>query len=495
MHEEQRARTQPQAAADARSAAGPGGPAAGLDGSGPPGPPELSDVHEPSAGLDRLDEEAVRFTAELIRIDTTNRGGGDGCERPAAEYAAELLAEAGLQPDLLESAPGRANVVARVPGTDPAAPGLLVHGHLDAVPADPAQWSVPPFSGEVRDGLVWGRGAVDMKGTVAMVLALVRHWARNGLRPRRDLVLAFTADEEDSAAYGAEWLAREHAHLFDGCTEAIGESGGHTEHATAADGTPVRIYPVGAGERGSAWLRLHAAGTAGHGAKTNRDNAVSALAAAVARIGAHRWPVRLTPVTRASLDGLAAALGAGPGTADPDFDPERDTDALLERLGAAAELVRPAVRCSTAPTMLEAGYKVNVIPAQAAAGVDGRVLPGAESDFAATLDRLTGDRVDWEFQHRSRPLQAPVDTPVFAAMAEALLAFDPGARVVPVCLSGGTDAKQFAELGITGYGFSPLRLPPGLDHGALFHGADERVPVEGLQFGVRVLDRFLRGPG
>ncbi|MFB9801252.1 M20/M25/M40 family metallo-hydrolase [Streptomonospora salina] len=458
-----------------------------------PGPAADSGTGE--GDLDRLDAEAVRFTSELIRLDTTNRGGGDGWERPAAEYAAARLAEAGLRPQVLESAPGRANVVARVPGAAPSAPALLVHGHLDVVPADPARWSRPPFGGDVDGGLVWGRGAVDMKGTDAMVLALVRHWARTGRRPRRDIVLAFTADEEDSAACGAEWLAREHPGLFEGCTEAVGESGGHTVHATAADGGPVRLYPVGAGERGTAWLRLRAEGTAGHGSKTNRDNAVSALAAAAARIGAHEWPVRLTPVTRTALDGVAAAVGAGASTADPGFDPARDTDALIDSLGDAAELVRPTVRCSSAPTVLEAGYKVNVVPDRAEAGIDGRVLPGTEEEFAATLDALTGDRVQWEYRHRSRPLQSPVDAPLFDAMRDALREFDPGAHAVPVCLTGGTDAKQFAELGIRGYGFAPLYLPPGLDHGALFHGVDERVPVDGLHFGVRVLDRFLRGAG
>ncbi|WP_270073854.1 M20/M25/M40 family metallo-hydrolase [Streptomonospora mangrovi] len=440
----------------------------------------------------RLDEEAVRFTAELIRIDTTNRGGGEGVERPAAEYVAERLTDAGLDPLLLETAPGRANVVARVTGTDPAAPGLLVHGHLDVVPADPAQWRVPPFSGEVAEGMVWGRGAVDMKGTVAMAVAVVRHWARTGLRPRRDIVLAFTADEEDSAAYGAQWLVDNRADLFEGCTEAVGESGAYTVHARTAGGEPVRIYPVGAGERGTAWLELAAAGTAGHGSKTNPDNAVAALAEAVARIHAHRWPVRLTPVTRAALTGLAAAVGVPADLDAPGFDPERDVDALVARLGEAAELVAPTVRNSSVPTMLAAGYKVNVVPQTATAGIDGRVLPGAEEEFRAVLDELTGPRVSWTYQHRSRPLLAPVDAPVFARMRAALLEFDPGAHVVPVCLSGGTDAKQFADLGITGYGFSPLHMPPGLDYGALFHGVDERVPVSGLHFGARVLDRFLR---
>jgi acetylornithine deacetylase/succinyl-diaminopimelate desuccinylase-like protein len=434
-------------------------------------------------------EEVVRFTSDLIRLDTTNRGGGDGDERPAAEYVAEHLAAAGIEPVILESAPHRANVVARVPGADPGAGALLVHGHLDVVPADPADWTVAPFSGEVREGVVWGRGAVDMKDMDAMVLATVRAWARSGQRPARDIVLAFTADEEDSAAYGAGFLVAEHAHLFEGCTEGIGESGGYTLHA---DG--LRLYPVAAGERGTAWLELTARGRAGHGSKVNHDNAVSHLAAAVARIGEHRWPVRLTPTVRAALTELAALYGveAGPDDLDDPDDPE-GVDSLLDRLGAAASLVRPTVRNSASPTVLRAGYKVNVIPGSATALVDGRVVPGGEEEFTATMDRLTGPDVTWRYHHRSAALQAPVGSPTFAAMREALEHFDPRARVVPYCMSGGTDAKQFSRLGITGYGFSPLRLPPGFDYQALFHGVDERVPVDALHFGVRVLDRFLRG--
>ncbi|GAA3735805.1 M20/M25/M40 family metallo-hydrolase [Salinactinospora qingdaonensis] len=441
---------------------------------------------------ERVDDEVVRFTRDLIRIDTSNRGGGDCWERPAAEYVAARLAEAGLEPAVLEAAPGRTNVVARVAGSDPSAPALLVHGHLDVVPAEPDEWRVAPFSGEVREGMVWGRGAIDMKNADAMVLALVRSWMRAGVRPTRDVVLAFTADEEDSAAYGADWLVREHADLFEGCSEAIGESGAHTFHTRSATGAPVRIYPVGAGERGTAWLRLSARGTAGHGSKVNDDNAVAALAATVARIGQHRWPVRLTPVTRAALAELGRAVGVAADPEAPGFDVERDLPELLERLGPAAELVRSTLCNSAAPTVLDAGGKINVIPATASAGIDGRVLPGTEAEFEATMDALTGTRVEWTYAHRSIPLAAPVDSPTFAAMRAALRAHDPGAHVVPVCLSGGTDAKQFAALGITGYGFSPLLLPESLDYGALFHGVDERVPIEALRFGVRVLDHFLR---
>ncbi|MGW4817575.1 M20/M25/M40 family metallo-hydrolase [Streptomyces sp. NPDC004227] len=425
-------------------------------------------------------DEVVGFTSDLIRIDTTNRGGGDCRERPAAEYAAEQLAGAGLEPVLLERTPGRTNVVARIEGTDPAADALLVHGHLDVVPARAEDWSVHPFSGEVRDGVVWGRGAVDMKNMDAMVLAVVRAWARQGLRPRRDVVIAFTADEEASAEDGSGFLAEQHAGLFEGCTEGISESGAYTYH----DGAGRQIYPIAAGERGTAWLRLSAHGRAGHGSRVNRENAVTRLAAAIARIGAHEWPVRLTPTVRAALTELAALYSI-----EADL---RDVDALVDKLGPAARLVEATLRNSANPTMLEAGYKINVIPGEAVAHVDGRYLPGGEEEFRATLDELTGPDVDWEFQHREVALQSPVDSPAFAAMRAAVEEFAPEGHVVPFCMPGGTDAKQFSRLGITGYGFSPLKLPEGFDYNALFHGVDERVPVEALHFGVRVLDRFLR---
>ncbi|MFI8100358.1 M20/M25/M40 family metallo-hydrolase [Streptomyces sp. NPDC086023] len=440
---------------------------------------------EPGPVDQRALAEVVEFTSDLIRIDTTNRGGGDCRERPAAEYAAERLAGAGLEPVLLERTPGRTNVVARLAGTDPDAPALLVHGHLDVVPAEAADWTVDPFSGEVRDGVVWGRGAVDMKNMDAMVLAVVRAWARAGVRPRRDLVIAFTADEEDSAVDGSGFLADRHPGLFEGCTEGLSESGAFTLHT----GDGLSLYPIAAGERGTAWLKLTAHGTAGHGSKPNRANAVSRLAAAVTRIGDHEWPVRPTATVRAALAELAALYGVDADPHAPGFDPEP----LLGKLGPeAAALVSATLRNSANPTMLQAGYKLNVIPGTATAHVDGRVLPGGEDEFRTTLDRLTGPDVDWEYHHREVPLEAPVDSPTYAVLRAAVERFDPDARVVPFCMAGGTDAKQFSRLGITGYGFSPLKLPPGFDYWSLFHGVDERVPVEALHFGVRVLDHALR---
>jgi acetylornithine deacetylase/succinyl-diaminopimelate desuccinylase-like protein len=440
--------------------------------------------------------EAARFAADLIRFDTTHRGGGDGRERAAAEYVAERLSEAGLEPVLLESAPGRANVVARVDGEDaPTDPrgALLLHGHLDVVPADPAAWAVHPFSGEVRDGVLWGRGAVDMKNADAVLLALVSQWAREGRRPRRDLVLAFTADEEDTAEFGARYLVEQHAELFEGCTEAIGESGAFTFHA----GPGQRLYPVASAERGTAWLKLTARGRAGHGSKPNEANAVTRLAGAVARIGAYRWPVRLIPTVRAAVEAIAAAAGTPlpDGTLASAMDRaaagELTADELLGMLGPGGALVAGTVRNSANPTMLQAGYKLNVIPGEATGYVDGRVLPGTEDEFRAVMDELTGPDVAWEYAHEAGPLESPLDAPLMDSMARSLLAEDPGSVVVPYCMSGGTDAKEFARLGMTCYGFTPLVLPEGYDYYAMFHGTDERIPLSALEASVRIMDRFL----
>ncbi|MFG2021156.1 M20/M25/M40 family metallo-hydrolase [Actinomadura geliboluensis] len=428
---------------------------------------------------DGADTEAGRICADLIRFDTTNRGEGVAHpERPAAEHVAALLDEVGVEARVVESAPGRASVLARVPGTDPSHPAFLVHGHLDVVPADAADWTVPPFSGEVRDGCVWGRGAVDMKGSLAMTLAVVRRRLREGRRTRGDLVLAFLADEECTGDYGSRYVVREHREVFEGCTEAISESGGFS---VEADGR--RIYPVATGERGTTWLRLTARGTAGHGSKPAPDNAVAEIAHAVSRLAAHEWPVRLTPGVRALLDGLAKALGT---TIDHDR-----LDAEAARLGRAGHLFAGTIRNSANPTRLDAGYKVNVVPGTATAQVDGRYLPGTGEEFLATIDRLLGPRVTREFINYEEAPSADPAGPTFTALAEALRTEDPQAHPVPYVMAGGTDAKSFHRIGITSYGFAPLRLTPGLDYFGMFHGVDERVPLDGLAFGTRVLDHFL----
>lgn len=422
--------------------------------------------------------------ARLIRFDTTNLGDGESLgERGIAEFVAEHLTDAGLAPKLLERSPGRSNVVARVPGADPSLPPVLVHAHLDVVPADPTEWTVPPFAGEIHDGYVWGRGAVDMKDMVASLLTVLSRWQSTGVVPRRDIVLAFVADEEDRGEWGAHWLVDEHRELFADCAAAIGESGGYTVRAAHADGTPVRLYPVATAERGTAHMRLTATGRAGHGSRRNDNNAVVTLLHALSKLAAHRWPVHLTPAVKAFLDRAGPALGI-----EVDWD---DMDVTLRRLGPAAKIIENTVRNSTTPTVLSAGYKVNVIPGVASALVDTRVLPGTEEELLAEIDRLVGPGVTREFIQRQEGVQVPVDTPWFDAMADALRAFDPEGIVVPFCMGGGTDAKAFTELGIQCFGFAPLYLPEGFDHRLMAHGVDERVPVEGLRFGVNVLDRFL----
>jgi acetylornithine deacetylase/succinyl-diaminopimelate desuccinylase-like protein len=427
-------------------------------------------------------DEVVRICRDLLRIDTTNTGDPltSAGERLAAEYVAGQLAEVGVHSSIIESVPGRASVVARIAGTDPDRGALLVHGHLDVVPADATEWSVPPFAGELRDGYLWGRGAIDMKDFDAMVLAVVRDWQRTGVRPPRDIVLAFTADEEAGGRYGAHHLVQQHRDLFDGCTEAIGEVGGFSY--TVSD--DLRLYLIETAEKGINWLRLHTRGRPGHGSMVHDDNAVTALSEAVARVGRHQFPIVLTPTVRDFLSEVSDLLGIA-------FDPDHP-ELTVAKLGPIANIIGATIRNTANPTRLQAGYKENVIPGRASATIDCRVLPGQEAQFLAELRELVGPDVEIEHVERQPALETTFDGALVDAMAAALRHADPGARVVPYMLSGGTDAKAFRQLGIRCFGFAPLRLPAELNFSALFHGIDERVPVEGLQFGVHVLDRFLR---
>jgi acetylornithine deacetylase/succinyl-diaminopimelate desuccinylase-like protein len=431
------------------------------------------------ASFPTAEEEVAGLCADLIRFDTSNPGDNSGPgERAAAEYVAALLAEAGIEPTVLESHAKRASVVARIPGEDPGRPALLMHGHLDVVPADAADWQRHPFSGDLHDGCVWGRGAVDMKDMDAMILAVARQRMREGRRPPRDVVLAFLADEEAGGSYGARWLVDNHPHLFEGCTEAISEVGGFSVTLGGK-----RLYLLQTAEKGMAWMRLTARGTAGHGSMLNQDNAVTEVAEAVARLGRHDWPQRLIPATRAFLEAACSALGV-------DFIPN-DLRPALSKIGPISRLIGATLQNTVNPTGLKAGYKVNVIPQTATADIDGRFLPGYEDEFFAEVDRLLGPGVEREFIHRDIAVQTTFDGDLCAAMTGALQAEDPEATAVPYCLSGGTDAKSFSRLGIRGFGFAPLRLPADLDFSGMFHGVDERVPVDALAFGVRVLDKFL----
>ncbi|MFG1610835.1 M20/M25/M40 family metallo-hydrolase [Actinoplanes sp. NPDC049265] len=427
-------------------------------------------------------DEVVSLCQDLLRIDTSNTGDPRTTvgERVAAEYVAEKLTEVGVEVVIHESAPKRANLVARIPGADRSRGALLVHGHLDVVPADASEWSVPPFSGEEKDGYLWGRGAIDMKDFDAMMLAVVRDWQRTGVVPPRDIVLAFTADEEAGMTYGSQFLVREHADLLSGCTEAIGEVGGFSY--TVND--DLRLYLVETAEKGINWLRLHAKGRPGHGSFVHDDNAVTAVAEAVAAVGRHRFPMVVTPTVRTFLEQVSDALGI-------EFDPD-EPELTIAKLGPIANLIGATLRNTANPTRLEAGYKDNVIPGKASATIDCRTLPGQAEIFLEQLRGVIGPDIEIEHLQQQAALETGFDGALVEAMSDALRAEDPGARAVPYMLSGGTDAKAFTTLGIRCFGFAPLKLPPDLAFSSLFHGIDERVPVEGLRFGARVLDRLLR---
>ena len=448
----------------------------------------MSQNVEKSAGIDyhltpeqmaEMEADVVVLLQELIRIPSVNYGDGKGDERTVAEYCAAKLAEVGIQSELIEPAANRVNVVAHIKGADQSRPGIVVHGHLDVVPANAEDWSVDPFSGEIKDGFIWGRGAVDMKDGDAMFLALVRAWARAGFIPPRNVLLIFFADEEAGSIYGSRWLVKNRPELFDGYSEAISEVGGFSVTITGGH----RLYFVEAAQKGIQWLKITATGSAGHGSFINPANAVTKLARVVARIGEYQWPQRETKTGAKFFSKVAELVGEK-------YDPENPRP-LLKHLGGAARMMGATIQNTSNPTMLEAGYKANVIPGSASAVIDGRFLPGFEDELADTLKEITGSDAEIEVLVRDKALEVEFEGALVKGMCDAILAEDPQGIPVPYLMSGGTDNKALSDLGIIGYGYSPVKLPDDLDFFALFHGVDERIPVDGLIFGVRVLARFL----
>ena len=426
-----------------------------------------------------LENEAITLCQEMIRIPSVNHGEGQGDEKAMAEYVASKLAEVGIKSELIETAPNRVNVVAKVEGADQSRPGLVLHGHIDVVPVNAADWSVDPFSGVIKDGFIWGRGAVDMKDMDAMILATVRMWQRIGYKPPRNILLVFFADEEAGSNYGSRWLVKHRPEIFDGYSEAVSEVGGFSVTITGEH----RLYLIEAAQKGIQWMKLTAKGTAGHGSFINRNNAVTKVADAVARIGAYEWPQLETKTSNVFFRKIAELTG-------DKYDP-KNVKPLLHHLGEAVKMLGATISNTANPTMLEAGYKVNVIPQSASAMVDGRFLPGHENQLQETVKKLAGDEIEIEILTRDIALEVEFAGPLVKAMCDAISGEDSAGIPVPYLMSGGTDNKALHDLGIVGYGFSPLKLPKDLDFFALFHGVDERVPIDGLKFGVRVLYEFL----
>jgi acetylornithine deacetylase/succinyl-diaminopimelate desuccinylase-like protein len=425
-------------------------------------------------------EETARIAQDLIRIDTTNYGGGKSRgETEAAEYLGGLLERLGLETTYVDAAPRRTSVLARVAGSDPSLPALVVHGHTDVVPADPSNWSVDPFGGEVRDGMLWGRGAVDMKNMDAMIIGALTDILAEGGRPRRDLVIAFFSDEENGGVFGSHYVVDNRPDLFAGATEAISEVGGYS-----IDLNGTRAYLLQTGEKALIWIKLTARGTAAHGSRVIHANAVTRLAEAVVALGRREWPVHLTATTEQLLGELARIMEVDIREVDP--------QEFVLSTGTASGFIQASLRTTTNPTVLTAGYKHNVIPDTAEALVDIRCLAGEEDAVLAEVRELVGPHVELEIVHQDIGLENRFAGPLVDAMVGSLNKADPGAPVLPYLLSGGTDNKALAKLGITGYGFAPLRLPAELDFPAMFHGVDERVPLDALVFGRRVLGDLLR---
>jgi acetylornithine deacetylase/succinyl-diaminopimelate desuccinylase-like protein len=426
-----------------------------------------------------LEEDVVKLCQELIQIPSVNFGEGKGDEKAAAEYVAAKMKEVGIQSKIYESAPNRCSVVARIEGKDKSKPGLVVNGHLDVVPANAADWSVDPFSGAIKDGCIWGRGAVDMKNMDAMILAVIRLWARHDYQPERTIVIVFFGDEEAGGIYGSRWMAENHPEVFAGCSETISEVGGFS--LTLLSGK--RVYAIEASQKGIEWMKITAEGVAGHGSMVNNANAVTRLTEAIAKIGNYTWPQRITKTSDLFFQKISEISGKP-------YD-RNNLQPLIDEVGPMGKMIGATLCNTTNPTMLEAGYKANVIPQSASAVVDGRTLPGFEKELLDTVKSLVGEHVKVESLVSDIPLEVEFGGPLVDAMIAAIKSEDPDGIPIPYLLSGGTDNKALAKLGIVGYGFSPLKLPPDLDFTGLFHGIDERVPIDSLQFGARTLFHFL----
>ena len=440
----------------------------------------MTSIELTSAEREELQSEAVSICQTLIRIPSVNYGEGKGDEAAVAAKVVELLLEVGIESKIYESAPGRCNVIAHIKGEDQQRSGLVVHGHLDVVPANAEDWSVDPFSAVIKDGMIWGRGAVDMKNMDAMIIAIFRLWAKKGIKPPRDIVLAFFADEEAGSLFGSRWMVAQHPEVFKGCSEAISEVGGFSV-TVAGD---KRLYFIEAAQKGIHWMKLSASGRAGHGSMMNPENALTRLSEAVSKVGNYEWPQRYTKTVKVLFKKIAEITGKK-------YD-EKDLRPLLQEIGPMARMIGATLQNTANPTMLEAGYKANVIPQSASAVIDGRFLPGMEDELNATIQQIIGPDILIETLTHDIALEVDFEGDLVESMNRSVLRFDPEGIPVPYLMSGGTDNKALSELGIVGYGFSPLRLPPDLDFMALFHGVDERVPIAGIKFGVNVLEDFLR---
>lgn len=431
--------------------------------------------------INTLEENVVKICSDLIKIDTTNYGNNESVgENLAAEYVSEFLNNLRIENKVVGPDNKRCSVLARIEGTNKDSPDLVLHGHLDVVPVEKEKWTKEAFKAVIDKDLLWGRGAVDMKNGNAMILGSIAHLIKEGWKPKRNITLAMFADEEAGGKYGSHFAVNNYGQYFENATEAVGEVGGFSH--TLSNG--VRLYLIETAQKGIAWMKLTAQGTAGHGSMINSDNAISKISKAINSLTNHKFPITLKDAVFQLLQETAKAT-------NQQFDP-KDPEKIILQLGSLAKLVSATTKNTANPTMLNAGYKVNVIPGEANVYVDGRFLPGNQDSFLNEIKSIVGEEIDVQAETFDVALEAPFENELVNKMITALEQEDPLAKVVPYMLSGGTDAKAMSKFNIKAYGFTPLMLPNDLDFTSLFHGHDERIPIKSLKFGARTMYRFLK---
>ena len=440
-----------------------------------------------AGGASDVWQRPAELLQRLIRFDTTNPPGN---ERECIAFIDGLLREAGIATSLHARDPERPNLIARLPGRG-AAPPLLLYGHVDVVSTAGQTWRHDPFAAEEHDGYIWGRGAVDMKGPVAMMLSAVLRARAEGFQPAGDVIFCALADEEGMGRYGAEWLVREHGELFDGVRYAIGEFGGFTTHHGGR-----RFYPIQVAEKQVCTLKATIRGPGGHGSMPLRGGATARLGRMLGRLDRGDLPVHLTPVVRQMLSGMAAHLPRREGLFLNQLRRPSIARVILPRLGPRARMLAAVLRNTVTPTIIETPEpKFNVIPSRIEVTLDGRILPGfTADDLMREVEALIGDDIGLEVVHHD-PCPPDPDLAMFGALASILEQADPGAVAIPLLMPGVTDARFFAHLGIQTYGFTPMKLPAGFDFWAGVHGSDERVPVEAIEFGADAIHSGLRRYG
>jgi acetylornithine deacetylase/succinyl-diaminopimelate desuccinylase-like protein len=422
----------------------------------------------------------------LIRFDTSNPPGN---ERPCLEFVADLLREAGVEPRFVARDPDRPNLVARLPGRGDAPP-LLLYGHVDVVPANPNEWTYPPFAGDLADGEVWGRGALDMKGGVAMLVAVVLRTAVERLEPAGDLLLTLASDEETGSERGAKFLVDEHADLFDGVRYGLGEIGGFTEWVGDR-----RLYPIQVAEKQRCLVRATIRGAGGHPSMVVRKTAAGKLGRLLTALEKRRLPVHVTPVVRAMLDAMTSALPVHQRLALGPLAVPRLTDRLLDLFGKDAASLDPLLHNTATPTVVRGGESTNVIPTEITVDVDGRLVPGQNpTDLMRELEALVPGIATYEVVREEPAVTAAPDLALFPMLAEIIREREPGGTPMPTLTPGYTDARHFARLGIQTYGFLPMRLPPHITT-ALIHAPDERVPADAVRWGAACLCEAVRRYG